>query len=498
MNTGTRQFTYNEFARLATLDNEQLRKYICEVVGLARSFNKRFCPELEFFMVDPSRFGVADLEGVLQAGDIRQAYETVQCKFYSALAKPEFAFDDIGSLEWRTEMYDKLSRSEGESLGGAHEVEEQKIGLSREFQRHIRWKPGATLEYPLGKDQSAPLIFFDSAFDGASHDNSSLDGICDAYVREFIRHFVRTNSRVQYINIGTLVNPDSLSKHSSKYGMRDVYVVLFKSNGDENEKVNLVRIQKYNAWTHLDEGKEYLVAIEHAFHYNSYVMDRFGGAIMLGVNVAPMDTGTIPVRYLGKNKDRFGKHLEIPLHFFQREYVHGFAADKIPKTMFKDPVFAYRFFEEMAKAAAADIIAGRLDYDHRPLFDVGHEIVTLDKDGIPNGIKICSLIGLFGESQETDLESFAPLYAKPVIDRKDLVEDPKRCAEIYITSFINHFQNIKNLYLEEKGKFRDEFKERPSENHNFLDRWHKALDRLERTDDIGLGGALYRAIEGKI
>jgi hypothetical protein len=105
---------------------------------------------------------------------------------------------------------------------------------------------------------------------------------------------------------------------------------------------------------------------------------------------------------------------------------------------------------------------------------------------------------LFGESQETDLESFAPLYAKPVIDRKDLVEDPKRCAEIYITSFINHFQNIKNLYLEEKGKFRDEFKERPSENHNFLDRWHKALDRLERTDDIGLGGALYRAIEGKI
>lgn len=502
---GTRQLTYSEFASLGTLPDNDLLKYLREIHyllftsinGNKEGVNAKGYPELEFFRAGDFRPEVLRQVASTDftAEKARAVYDEIRREFHDAVAAngAEYLRDDVHNPTWRTMMLERISNGalkEENRTATISSAEDREFGP--EFDKKIRWRPGATLLYPLGEDQSQPHIFFDNAYDHSEvlPARPTLENICDLHIREIIKHFVRQYERVKYINVGVVVDPDSLSAHGSKSGIRELYAVLLKSNGDANERKFFIRIQKYNSWFYMDEGKDVNAALREASHYHINVMDRYDGAALLGVTVPPIRTGLLTSYYYGKRRELHGQ--EIQLHFFQREMSPGIPADKIPASMFQNPEFCLRFYVEMAKQAVCNMIVGRVDENGLPIFDAGHEVVELDPETkLPRRIRIISFVGFFRDYLTPDLAVFAPAYAKPIASRTEYLHNVKECADIYVCAAMDHFKRIKGILEANEPKYRSEFQERPNTSHDFRDRWNKCIDRLARADYERIGNAIY-------
>ena len=467
--TGTRFLTCQQFADLASLDDTALRQHLQEIQHYCGCRNRMGNPEVEFFLADRSfrarflSYDFANLDGPA----LRAVHQELAEQFCAAVPA-ELRRDDPDDIEWRRQMFTALI-PQGEDVV----FEEKYLGLSAEFHMHIEWLPG-------GRIEDGELVF-DSIFEEAAEPGDDLERrpACDDKARSLIFNYVRDYDHIEYINVGRVV--ESLSYRTSKFGRRAVYVVEMKQHGHDEEIVKIVRLQKWDTWERLDEGKGLLQAMIESEEYNEYTLDRGFGCRRLGMNLgARVATGKLRELYRGKQSAYHGTR--IWTSYFERDYVRGIATDKIPPSRFQNAEYAIRFAALLGQAAAPNLIVGRCTPTGQALFDDGDEILIEDEIHMPIDLVVADYTGAFADYQR-ELAEFAEAYARPIRTRMALVPDAGEFAESYLYSFVAKFTEIQRAYHEQKKAFDTLFQHRGDrEPGSLADRWRRVLERLERTD----------------
>ncbi|NLT69189.1 MAG: hypothetical protein GXX91_00670, partial [Verrucomicrobiaceae bacterium] len=354
--TGTRWLTCHEFARLAELDETELRRHLEEIREFSRKLNPQRNPEIAFYMADESFSGAAfepcDFASMSRA-ELLAVYEGLCSRFRDAVAA-EFQDDDLENGEWRHRMFSVLVTENAEVI-----EEEVLLSLSAEFYMQIQWLPG-------GRMINGELAF-DELFEEDQQDP------CAENAREFLYNLVREYEDLDYVNIGKVVN--SLSRRSWTRGRREVYLAVMKRRGLPRETVSIIRIQKWGVREHLDEGRFEPDAMSRSDEYTEYVLDRRFACRYLGMNIPKRVTARkICERYFGPWTGPTGYMIWTP--YFERLYIPGIASDKMPRQRLCDPEFALKFASLLGQAAAPNLIVGRCDSNHNVLFDDGDEIIV--------------------------------------------------------------------------------------------------------------------------
>ncbi len=474
--TGTRFVSYQQFCDLGSLPDEELKIHLVEIRDYSAKYNRMAHPEVAFFAADKSFTHTRFAHAIQDA--IRPCYETLKTAFREAVA-PELREDNIDNIEWRNLMFSALL--------GQHEnvlQEEVLLGLSPEFFMQIEWLPG-------GKIEEGELIF-DSIFDELDRNPGSpeLQLLCDEKARGFIFNFVREFGDIEYVNIGRVIG--SLSRRPSSAGRRDVYVSEFKQANINRPIVRISRMQKWGIREHLNEGKDLLPSIMEAEEYTEYILDRRLGCRQLGMNLPPrMTTRKISEHYRGYRYD--GQ--QIWSTYFERDYLPGLASDKIPRARYQNLNFCLKFAELMGKAAASNIIVGRMNLQNAVLFDDGDEIILESSNGLPVELIVSDHTGTFAEYQ-SPLELFAKAYAAPILRRLPLFASPQTVIDAYLHAFVNRVSHIQEDYRLRKRAFDSLFKHRPrDERGSFAYRWERILDRLNHTNPVNLEKAVRKEFE---
>jgi hypothetical protein len=478
---GTRFLTCQEFAQLARQDDAGLRQYLIEIKDFSARGNRMGHPEIDFFTAE-RRFTWRDLAaydlGALGADQLRAAHEALARRFHDSVG-PEFRQDDVENLEWRTRMFAALIGHSDAAVW-----EEAMLGLSSEFFMQIEWLPG-------GRIEEGELIFDPVFEERAGAGETPAESRRDEKPRGFIFNFIREFGDLEYVNIGRVIG--SLSRRQPSSGRRDVYIAEIKPRESPREIVRIIRMQKWGVREHLDDGKALLSAMVESQEYTEYVLDRRLGCRQLGMNLPTRITaGRIAERYFGSRPDCEG--IQIWSQYFERDYIHGIATDKMPNSRFADEAFAIRFARLLGGAAAPNIVVGRLDLKGRVIFDDGDEVVIEDDCGMPVEIVVSDHTGTFSDYR-TDLRRFAPDYARPVNSRAAFVCDPQAFARAYMEAFIERVSEIRRDYRKRKRAFDTLFKHRPrDEAGSFAFRWEQVLERLDRTDPRELGEEVRRNV----
>src|SRR5208282_5775 len=108
--TGTRLFTYQDFSRLRSLDESQLRQHLAEIREFSAKVNPYGNPEINFFLADDSfdRNSLAPYDfSLLDTEQLRTVYEDLGLRFHDAV-EPEFREDDLDDDVWRNRMFSAL------------------------------------------------------------------------------------------------------------------------------------------------------------------------------------------------------------------------------------------------------------------------------------------------------------------------------------------------------------------------------------------------------
>ena len=109
--TGSRYVTCAEFARLGNLDAGSLARQLQEIAVHGDSRNREGSPEVEFFAVDPRRFGAKSLPRVdftsMGEADLRRCFQELRARFSDAV-EPDFRQDDPRAEVWRNQMISAL------------------------------------------------------------------------------------------------------------------------------------------------------------------------------------------------------------------------------------------------------------------------------------------------------------------------------------------------------------------------------------------------------
>lgn len=471
--TGTRWLTCQEFAGLGAMDDGELRCHLAEIGEFCRRENAQHHPEIAFYMADES-FTAEAFEpcefSTMPRRELRAVYEALASRFREAVPA-EYREDDLASGEWRQRMFSTLVTEDHELVR-----EEELLSLSAEFHMQIQWLPG-------GRMTNGELVF-DEVFEEDGEDP------WEENAREFLYNLVREYEDLEYVNIGMVVN--SLSRRSRLRGRRQVYIAVLKRRGHPKEIVNLIRMQKWGIREHLDDDRELSEAMFRSDEYTEFVLDRRLACRYLGMNIPHrVTTRKICERYLGPGQKPKSGMIWSP--YFERGYIRGVATDKIPRQRYQDASFALGCARLLGRAAAADIILGRCDADHRILFDDGDEIVT-EKNGMPEEIVVADQTGTFHDF-ESPLQELAAAYADPVNRRLEYVPDPEAFARTYLAAFRERFACIQDKFRRRRRAYKTLFKTRPSgERGCFADRWEKVLDRLDQAD----AGELAEIIEASI
>ncbi len=475
---GTRFLTYQQFCELGSLPDSELQAHLVEIRDFSCRFNRMGHPEVAFFAVDKS-FGHSSFKPCAPLNqsppDIRTCYEHLKAAFRDAV-RPEMREDNSDNPDWRNPMFSCLIGQGGEAL-----PEETILGLSSEFFMQIEWLPGGRIE--------EGELMFDSLFDEAdrSPPDSELRILCDEKARGFIFNFLREFGDIDYVNVGRVIG--SLSRRPSSSGRRDVYVAEIKQISSPQPVVRILRMQKWGIREHLNEGKDLLPAIMEAEEYTEYILDRRLGCRQLGMNLpARITTRKISEHYHGTRYDS----QQIWSTYFERDYLSGMATDKIPRSRFQSRTYSLAFVRLLGRAAAANIITGRLNLKNTVLFDDGDEVLMEDEYGIPRDIIVADHTGTFTDYQ-SDLASFAEAYAEPIRRRLLFFPSPGEVVEAYLAAFTERFLHIKQDYTRRKRSFDTLFKQRArDEQGSFAYRWERVLDRLNRTDPIALTSAIRK------
>lgn len=480
--TGTRILTYDEFARLELLPEDQLRLQLAEVQRHSASRNHQHYPEISFFTAED--FSAADFAGIdfpnIPADELARVYAHLKARFHDAV-RPEYRVDDHSNAVWRNRMFSALIAERDE-----HVSEEMLLGLSPEFYMQIHWLPGARLV-------NGQLLFDEVLEEEGDPSHGFRAGrSCDKNVRDLFYNLIREYDDLEYINIGRVVN--SLSRGRPSRGRRDVYIAVLKQRGAAEETVSIIRMQKWGVREHLDRGLPLEKAMYESEEYTEYILDRRTGCRHLGLNIpAKITSRKICEPYVAPWTGPSGIMIWSP--YFERAYVPGIATDKMPRHRFADPQFSERFARLLGRAAAPNLIVGRCDIEQRVLFDDGDEVVLEDAQGMPLDIVVADQTGTFNDYRR-ELAASAIAYAGPVNRRLEYLPNPERFAAVYLAAFVERFEEIQLQCQQRWTMLQTMFENRRyDERGSFACRWHCVLDRLARSDPreleerirIGLG-----------
>ncbi len=513
--TGTRYVTFHEFARLDDMDSTALANQLLEILEYSARHNRMGYPEVDFFMAGEGfrhrDFVSYELLSHLRSGtpvhrvgqslsiaatklrtlivreepgtppndayktllssagpdQVRTYYRELRARFEQAVL-PEFRDDNLDNTAWRARMFSALIAQRDETIS-----EEILRGLSSEFYMQIEWLPG-------GRFEDGELIF-DAVFDELDKrpNDPELKALCDEKTRGFIFNFIREFGDVEYVNIGRVSG--NISSRPQSAGRHDVYVAEIKQRGRDKPFVRMIQMQKWGIREHLDENKELFWSIIEAEEYTEYNLDRRFGCRQLGMNLpSRIVTRKISERYRGPRREYDGNIFWAT--YSERDYISGIATDKISSGRFANHEFALKFADLLGRAAAANIIAGRLNTEKKVLFDHGDEVVVEDENGLPQEIIVADHTGTFTD-YKSDLKTFAADYAQPINRRIAFVPNAAAFAEAYLQGFVERFTRIQQEYRKRRRAFDTLFKHlRHDERGSFAYRWDKVLDRLDWTD----------------
>lgn len=466
--SGTRWLTFASFASLDLLDDAELRQHLVEIQQYAAKINPRKGPEVAFYPSgsltagDMAAFDFA----ALAPGDLRRAFDDLRQRFRAGVP-PELLHDAPEDPQWRNRICAVL-------IGRDEEVvsEEMLLGLSPEFFLQVEWLPG-------GRIEQGELIFDSVLEEEPLVDDDLGYSFIDDKPRKFIFNFVRQYGNLEYVNIGRVVS--SLARRRPFPGRRDVYVVQVKQRDSDREIISVIRMQKWGVRERLDEGKSLLQAMRESEEYTEYVLDRRLGCRQLGMNLPSRVTdGRINERYSGNQRDLEGLMIWSP--YFERDYIHGVATDKVPLHRFQNEEFALAFARLLGRAAAVNLVVGRCDHQDNVLFDDGDEVLVEDAAGIPVEIVVADQTGTFKDYQR-DLRFLAPAYADAINRRAEHVSNLEAFATTYLDAFADRLAAIQRYYRWRRRAFDTLFKDRPrDERGSFAFRWEQVLARLDRSD----------------
>lgn len=481
--TGTRWLTCQEFAALGALPADELQNHLQEIQKYAGRRNSMGYPEVDFFAVAPefTTAAMREFDAVMAGTEGIHGVHRQLAERFTAAVPPDLQTDAVDNLDWRTRMFAGLIGLHDEVM-----TEEALLGLGAEFFMQIEWLPGARFE--------EGELLFDPLFDEAdAHpEDPELAHLCEEKVKGFIFNFIREYGHVEYVNIGRVAA--SLSRRLPGQGRREVYIAEVKVEGRDQPAMHMIRMLKWGIREHIDERKDLFWAIMEAEEYADYTFDRRFGCLQLGMNLPTHVTlHKVSERYRGPN-EMYRDNL-IWSSYLEREFVHGIATDKIPPSHFQRGEYAARLATLMGSAAATNLIAGRVDLQHRVLFDDGDEVIVEDAQGLPHELIVSEHTGTFNDYL-TPLVDYAPAYARPINRRLKLLSDRADFIQRYLDSFTQRFALTQAKYRARKRAFDTLFKHRPrSEQGSFAYRWEKVLERLNASDPQALAARIRECVE---
>ena len=481
--TGTRYLTVQSFRSLAAMDAPELRQHLVEIRDYAALRNRYHHSEVAFFASDGS-FNEKSLAGYdfeHAAPEQLRAWHGELAQQFLRAVDPPLQADRPEKPIWRNHLFARLMDERNDTL-----AETVVSGLSSEFFRQIHWFPG-------GRVEDGELMF-DPIFDElkARPNDPELTDLCDQRIQGFICNYIREFGGLQYVNIGGLL--PGLRKRPA-FGGHRAYLAEIKHRGADQPILRILRIQRWGIREHLDEYKDLLWSIMEAYEYTEYTMDRRLACWELGMPLpVRMDTRSVPETYHGKNAQYHGTRIWTT--YFERDFIHGLATDKIPDAQLQDEAFALRIARLLGQAAAPNLVIGRTSDQGEVTFDSGDEMLLLDEQGVPQKIVVADHAGTFND-YESPLDKFAGDYARPVLSRVNKVPNADAFADAYLAAFLEKLTAIQDDYREKRRAFDTLFQHSKQGEKTFAWRWAKALARLEKTDAAALTERIRQTILAK-
>ncbi len=481
--TGTRFLTAGGLDEAMKLQGDEFVGQVSEIVKGLKGRNRLGQPEIGLFpttLPPDVKSDFLDLDLASGADALRAKVDAIALKWRMALPA-QLREESTDNLEWRNEMSALLARQPNETSAGDEELVK---GISPEFYRQIEWLPG-------GKVRDGRLEF-DPLFEEAQRTGDpDLLAMCDMRVRSIVFNALRLFSSVEYVNIGRISR--SLARNPVEGHRRgQVYFVQFKERCQPDERLFVIRFQKWGVAEHLDEGKDMLTAMYEANQYMDYILDRRLACLQLGMNLPyHVGAGRLTEKYLGENQYHGAS---VQAFYYARQYIRGTASAKIPPARFANPAFARRFAQLMGEAAAVDMAVGRRATETgEHMFDKYFEMVQLGPDGLPERIVVTDHAGSFVNYKHEFVE-YVPAYANVMRRRKTFVQDYDAFCDAYVSAFRAKLEEMQRQYLDHPRAFDELFADRPYDQAGSgAYRWSCVLKRIAACDPAKVAGILAEA-----
>lgn len=491
MQTGARFLSYETFERLNELDFETLRDYLIEIQTYSPMINREGYSEIMFFKAGEgftsANFQKFDFTAMDESA-LRDAHKQLCDEFAQALVDPRFKKDCTDNWDWLLSMVSTISNVDKFS------TEEFQMGLCEEFALKVNWLPGGRINEDGGIIKDPVYTMMDQMT--PSEWRRYNDGI----PQRILFTYVQESFLIEYANIGVLP-PIKRNQTASKAETSDkprprrsVYIMQIKLRGQE-ERVYIIRVQKWDIGELLNEGKGLLESINRAENYTDYILNRRLACHLLSMKLPPSLKVRRFIEIYHGDRTEFN-NLVIHNAFYERDYVSGIATDRLTSKYFQDSKigadFSLSFARMLGEAAAPNLIVGRsTEGNVRPIFDDGDEVLQLDENGMPQRIIVSEQPGTF-VFYEGGLEEQIASYAVPIIKRASFFDDYKRVGEAYVDGFLKNFRKIQGM----AEQYRNTFDDLPDHNDgSMFKKWHSVLDRLRDANPDALAEALFRAIE---
>ncbi|MBW2994856.1 hypothetical protein KY312_00750, partial [Candidatus Woesearchaeota archaeon] len=202
--------------------------------------------------------------------------------------------------------------------------------------------------------------------------------------------------------------------------------------------------------------------------------DKYAASEELGMNVAPFRIAEIYEIIEGE---------EVPLPYLERDYIPGYATNKIPISKYEIPGYQDRLAVLLAKAYAANWMCGRTTKQGNPFIDSGDEIVTENRHGFPHDIFFLDISRSFSD-YSTPLVEFTEAYVMPVVSREPHLKNRAAFYRFYASRIEKQIDKTKKEFLKREKPFKLILKGRKfsEEEETLAYRYFKCLDRLKNTD----------------
>ena len=183
----------------------------------------------------------------------------------------------------------------------------------------------------------------------------------------------------------------------------------------------------------MDEGKDLLRALIESLEYTEYTKNRRLGCWELGMPI-PVNQTLHMLNESYNGRQRAYHTTPIWTVYYMRDFIEGTATDKVSDADLKNRAFSLRFAKLLGKAAAPNIVVGRIDAEGSVTYDCGDEILLPGHDGLPGKLLVADHAGTFGDVDHP-FDFFLEGYARPVLSRWNRVADPEAFLEAYLGAF---------------------------------------------------------------